>query len=68
VEIQDLDNEASYTYMLVGTEESDPKENKISISSPMGKALVGKSAGEEVSVRTPKRVRRVKILTISAQH
>jgi transcription elongation factor GreA len=68
VEIQDLDNETSYTYMLVGTEESDPKENRISVSSPMGKALVGKSAGEEVSVRTPKRIRRIKILTISAQH
>jgi transcription elongation factor GreA len=68
VEIQDLDNNVSYAYMLVGTEESDPGENKISVASPVGKALMGKSVGDEVSVRTPKRVRRLKILTISAQH
>ncbi|MDR1137717.1 MAG: transcription elongation factor GreA [Synergistaceae bacterium] len=66
--IQDMDNDASYTYMLVGTEESDPKENKISVSSPVGKAIIGKSIGEEVSVRVPKGIRRLKILSISAQH
>lgn len=65
--IQDMDNEASYTYMLVGTEESDPKENKISVSSPVGKAVIGKSVGDEVSVRVPKGLRRLKIVEISAQ-
>jgi transcription elongation factor GreA len=68
VEIQDLDNEESYSYMLVGTEESDPGGKKISISSPVGKALMGRSVGDEVSVRTPKRMRRLKILSITAQH
>ena len=68
VEIKDLDNNKAYTYMLVGTEESDPSENKISIASPVGKALVGRSIGEEISVRTPKRMRRLKILSISAQN
>jgi len=67
VEIKDLDDDKSYTYMLVGTEESDPTDNKISIASPVGKALVGKSIGDEISVRTPKRLRRLKILSISAQ-
>jgi transcription elongation factor GreA len=66
--IQDMDSNASYTYMLVGTEESDPKENKISVSSPVGKAVIGRSIGEEVSVRVPKGLRRLKILNISAQH
>ncbi|MDR1916586.1 MAG: transcription elongation factor GreA [Synergistaceae bacterium] len=65
--IQDLDKETSYTYMLVGTEESDPKENKISVSSPVGKAVIGKSIGDEVSVRVPKGIRRLKIVEISAQ-
>jgi transcription elongation factor GreA len=65
--IQDLDNDKKYSYMLVGTEESDPKENKISVSSPVGKAIIGKSAGEEVTVRVPKGVRRLKIIEISAQ-
>jgi len=68
VEIQDLDRSFSDKYMLVGTEESEPKEKKISVSSPVGKALIGKSVGEEVSVRTPKGIRRLKILTITAQH
>jgi transcription elongation factor GreA len=66
VEVQDLDNDKSFSYMLVGTEESSPSENKISISSPVGKSLMGRAQGEEISVRTPKGVRRLKILSISA--
>ncbi|MDR3333186.1 MAG: transcription elongation factor GreA [Synergistaceae bacterium] len=65
--IQDLDKNASYTYMLVGTEESDPKENKISVSSPVGKAIIGKAVGDEISVRVPKGVRRLRIMEISAE-
>ncbi len=65
--IQDLDKNVSFTYMLVGTEESDPAENKISVSSPVGKAVIGKAVGEEVSVRVPKGIRRLKIMEISAQ-
>jgi transcription elongation factor GreA len=67
IKIQDLDKNDSFTYMLVGTEESDPKENKISVSSPVGKAIIGKAVGDEVSVRVPKGVRRLKILEITAQ-
>jgi transcription elongation factor GreA len=65
--IQDLDRNASFTYMLVGTEESDPKENKISVSSPVGKAIIGKAVGDEVSVRVPKGLRRLRIVEISAE-
>ncbi|MDR0615905.1 MAG: transcription elongation factor GreA [Synergistaceae bacterium] len=67
ITIQDLDKNDSFTYMLVGTEESDPKENKISVSSPVGKAIIGKAIGDEVSVRVPKGLRRLKILEITAQ-
>lgn len=67
ITIQDLDKSNSYTYMLVGTEESDPKENKISVSSPVGKAIIGKAVGDEVSVRVPKGMRRLKIMEITAQ-
>ncbi|MDL2264654.1 transcription elongation factor GreA [Synergistaceae bacterium OttesenSCG-928-I11] len=65
--IKDLDKNASYTYMLVGTEESDPKENKISISSPVGKAIIGKAVGDEITVRVPKGMRRLKLMEITAQ-
>jgi transcription elongation factor GreA len=67
ITIHDLDKDNSYTYMLVGTEESDPKENRISVSSPVGKALMGKAVGDEVSVRVAKGMRRLKILEITAQ-
>ncbi len=65
--IKDLDKNTSYTYMLVGTEESDPKENKISISSPVGKAIIGKAIGDEIAVRVPKGMRRLKLMEITAQ-
>jgi len=67
VEIMDLDKDKLYTYMLVGTEESDPGDNKISVSSPVGKALIGRAVDEEIVVRTPKCVRRLKVVSITAQ-
>ncbi len=66
ITLRDLDKNALFTYMLVGTEESDPKENKISASSPVGKAISGKSVGDEVSVRVPRGIRRLKIEEITA--
>ena len=41
------------TYTIVGSDESNPSENKISNESPLGKALLGKKTGEEVMVETP---------------
>lgn len=66
ITLRDLDKNALFTYMLVGTEESDPKENKISASSPVGKAIAGKTVGDEVSVRVPRGIRRLKIEEITA--
>jgi transcription elongation factor GreA len=43
---------ASYT--LVGSEEADPAQNKISNASPLGKALLGKKVGDVAAVQTPK--------------
>jgi transcription elongation factor GreA len=42
-----------YTYTLVGEVEANPEEGKISISSPLGKALIGKKVGESVQVEAP---------------
>lgn len=41
------------TFMVVGAKETDPSQGKISNQSPVGKALMGKKAGEIVSVETP---------------
>ncbi|MFC7372736.1 transcription elongation factor GreA [Fictibacillus iocasae] len=50
LELPDGDEE---TYMIVGSAEADPFEGKISNDSPMAKSLLGKKAGDEVSVHTP---------------
>ncbi len=50
------DQEASkeVSYKIVGTDESDVKQNKISVTSPLARALIGKKAGDEVVVHAPK--------------
>ena len=49
----DVDTDEEANYQIVGDIESDFKKKKISISSPLAKALIGKSAGDEVEVNTP---------------
>ncbi|MCX7828369.1 MAG: transcription elongation factor GreA [Thermanaerothrix sp.] len=65
VVLRDLDTNQTFTYVLVGSEEADPKANRISAQSPVGKAIIGKSAGEDVLVRVPKGTRHLKIEAIS---
>jgi transcription elongation factor GreA len=57
VELEDMDNGTVVTYRLVGPDESDLKQGKISITSPVARALVGKEVGDEVQVDTPGGVR-----------
>lgn len=52
------------TYHLVGAKEADPRSGKISYESPIGKALLGKRAGDVVAVQTPDGEVRLKILSI----
>ena len=53
VNIINLDTDAASTYTIVGDDEADIKLNKISISSPIARALVGKEVGDVVLVRIP---------------
>ncbi|MGI9292617.1 MAG: transcription elongation factor GreA [Pseudomonadales bacterium] len=53
VEIYNLETEATQTYKIVGDDEADVKVNKISVNSPIARALIGKEEGEEVVVQTP---------------
>ena len=57
VELEDMDNGTVVTYRLVGPDESDVKQGRLSITSPVARALVGKEAGDEVQVRAPGGVR-----------
>ena len=52
------------TYVLVGTSEADPKSGRISVASPVGKALLGRGAGDEVVVRTPQGESRYRVVSI----
>lgn len=49
----DMDTEEEKRYTLVGTDEADLKEGKISVLSPVGKALISHAVGDVVSVRVP---------------
>jgi len=66
VTIADSDNGEEIKYQLVGPFESDINLNKISVTSPIGKALIGKSIGSEINVKTPGGSRNFEIINISA--
>ncbi len=53
VVLLDMDTEEEKRYTLVGTDEADLKDGKISVLSPVGKALIGHAVGDVVSVRVP---------------
>ena len=61
VELEDIDNGKVVTYRLVGADESDIKQGKISITSPVARAIVGKEVGDEVRVQTPGGVRNYEV-------
>ncbi len=54
VTVVNLDDDSESTYQVVGDEESDIKVNKVSIYSPIARALVGKEVGDVAVVKTPK--------------
>lgn len=65
IEVNDLESNEKRKYLLVSFVESDPENNKISDESPMGRALLGKKTGEEIQVKTPQAIIRLRILKIS---
>jgi transcription elongation factor GreA len=65
VNIQDINTEKEICYRLVGPLESDLDRNRISVTSPIGRALIGKCIGDEVSVKTPGGIREFEVVGIS---
>lgn len=53
VKVYDVEFEEEIEYSIVGSTEADPDKNKISDESPVGKAILGRKAGDEVEVSTP---------------
>ena len=65
VKVLDLEFEEEETYQVVGSQEADPMNGRISEDSPFGRALLGKSVGEDVVVEAPAGALHYKVLSIS---
>ncbi len=64
----DSERDEEVTYRLVTAEESDPQSGLISTTSPVGKSLMGKEEGDEVTVRTPAGARNFEIRRLTTLH
>jgi transcription elongation factor GreA len=64
VDLEDLDAGDKVTYQIVGEDEADLKQGKISVSSPIARALIGKYAGDVAEVQAPGGVREYEILEV----
>jgi transcription elongation factor GreA len=64
VTLADGDNGDEVIYKIVGDHEAEPKNGRISVSSPVARALIGKSVGDEVQVRTPTGIRNFELLQV----
>ncbi len=64
VRIEDLDSGSIITYQIVGDDEADIKNGKISVSSPISRGLIGKSEGDVAEVMAPGGVKEYEILEV----
>ncbi len=65
VKLEDVEMNREYIYTIVGTAEADPGDSKISNESPVGRAILGLTIGEEVEVKVPAGSLKYRILEIS---
>jgi len=65
VKIKNLKNKKSFDYLLVSPEEADFQEGKISITSPVGKGLMGTKVGDKVKIQAPAGILDYEIIEIS---
>lgn len=68
VVLYDLDRDIEINYKLVTSEESDVSKGWISTTSPIGRSLMGKKVGDEVTVRTPNGIREFEIRSVLTIH
>ena len=68
VRVMDLASEEEITYELVIAEDADPTGGRISTASPIGRGLLGKQEGDEVTIRTPSGTRSLEILELKSVH
>ena len=68
VTLLDVDKDTEVIYQLVFAEVADLARGLISVASPIGKSLIGKQAGDEVTIRTPSGERRFELLALVTAH
>jgi transcription elongation factor GreA len=64
IELEDQENAAKVVYQLVGDDEADIKQGLLSVSSPIARALIGKSEGDVVDVTTPGGTRSYEVVSV----
>ena len=64
VEIEDLENGARTSYQIVGDDEADLKDQKISVNSPIARALIGRTEGDTAEVQAPGGLKRYEIVAV----
>jgi transcription elongation factor GreA len=64
VVLEDLDSGDRVTYQIIGEDEADAAQGRISVTSPIGRALLNKESGDEVRVKVPKGTRQFELLEI----
>ena len=65
VMLADLDTDEEVNYRIVGSHEADIAEGRISITSPLGRALIGKTIGDTVEVSTPRGFKAYEVVKVS---
>jgi len=65
VRLYNIQTDEEVEYMLVGPYESEPEKGRISVTSPLGKSLIGKEVGDEISVKAPGGLQEFEILEIN---
>ncbi|MBP6561874.1 MAG: transcription elongation factor GreA [Neisseriaceae bacterium] len=64
VELMDCDTEATVVYQIVGHDEADIKQGKVSVGSPIARALIGKEEGDVAEVQAPGGIREYEVLSV----
>jgi transcription elongation factor GreA len=64
VDLEDLESGDKVTYQVVGDDEADIRASKISVSSPIARALIGKSVGDVAEVQAPSGIREYEVLDV----
>jgi len=64
VTVENSETGEQSTYTLLGPYESAPEKGRISVTSPLGRALIGKEEGDEIQVKTPKGVQHLEVVEV----